>query len=198
MNIQLKTVFGGLIFEGDFSCIADAVKAALAAGAPGVILSRKYSEMKLENLSAAGDALHGLQISYNALGEDDLAVAAARSFLKSHADSDVAPEVQYQIAEHYLNLHDYPQAEKEFDLLKSQFGSSARATNLLSLLEVKGLIHKPDGSNRWEIHFDEIEACLRAVAGGVPSAHVIDGRVEHCVLLELLTDQGAGTKVVMG
>ncbi|MDD5629327.1 MAG: DNA translocase FtsK 4TM domain-containing protein [Elusimicrobia bacterium] len=57
------------------------------------------------------------------------------------------------------------------DLLKSQFGSSARATNLLSLLEVKGLIHKPDGSNRWEIHFDEIEACLRADFPQVP----IDG-----------------------
>ncbi len=46
------------------------------------------------------------------------------------------------------------------DLLKSQFGSSARATNLLSLLEVKNLIHKPEGSNRWEIHFDEIADCL--------------------------------------
>jgi len=43
----------------------------------------------------------------------------------------------------------------------------------------------------------KIEACLRAVAGGVPSAHVIDGRVEHCVLIELLTDEGSGTKVVM-
>jgi acetylglutamate kinase len=42
----------------------------------------------------------------------------------------------------------------------------------------------------------KIEACLRAVAGGVPSAHVIDGRVEHCVLVELLTDTGTGTKVV--
>lgn len=42
----------------------------------------------------------------------------------------------------------------------------------------------------------KIEACLRAVAGGVPSAHVIDGRVEHCVLVELLTDEGTGTKVV--
>jgi acetylglutamate kinase len=40
------------------------------------------------------------------------------------------------------------------------------------------------------------EACLRAVSGGVPSAHMIDGRVEHCVLVELLTDAGAGTKVV--
>ena len=41
----------------------------------------------------------------------------------------------------------------------------------------------------------KIEACLRAVEGGVPSAHVIDGRVEHCVLVELFTDEGAGTKV---
>ncbi|HKV17560.1 MAG TPA: acetylglutamate kinase [Mycobacterium sp.] len=42
----------------------------------------------------------------------------------------------------------------------------------------------------------KIEACMRAVSGGVPSAHVIDGRVEHCVLVELFTDEGAGTKVV--
>ncbi len=42
----------------------------------------------------------------------------------------------------------------------------------------------------------KIEACLRAVNGGVPSAHVIDGRVEHCVLVELFTNDGTGTKVV--
>lgn len=42
----------------------------------------------------------------------------------------------------------------------------------------------------------KIEACLRAVNGGVPSAHVIDGRVQHCVIAELFTDEGAGTKVV--
>jgi acetylglutamate kinase len=42
----------------------------------------------------------------------------------------------------------------------------------------------------------KVEACLRAVGGGVPSAHVIDGRVEHCVLVELFTDEGTGTKVV--
>lgn len=42
----------------------------------------------------------------------------------------------------------------------------------------------------------KVEACLRAVRGGVPSAHIIDGRVEHCVLVELFTDAGTGTKVV--
>jgi acetylglutamate kinase len=42
----------------------------------------------------------------------------------------------------------------------------------------------------------KVEACLRAVTAGVPSAHVIDGRIDHCVLVELLTDAGTGTKVV--
>jgi len=42
----------------------------------------------------------------------------------------------------------------------------------------------------------KIEACLRAVGGGVPSAHVIDGRIEHSVLVDLFTNEGAGTKVV--
>ena len=40
----------------------------------------------------------------------------------------------------------------------------------------------------------KIEACLRAVTAGVPSAHVIDGRVEHCVLNGL--SGSSGTKVV--
>lgn len=44
------------------------------------------------------------------------------------------------------------------DLLKANFGSSARATNILSVLEMKGFITKPEGSNRWEIHFDAIDA----------------------------------------
>ena len=38
----------------------EAVAAAFRAGAPGVILSRKYSEMKLANLSGAGDAVREL------------------------------------------------------------------------------------------------------------------------------------------
>ena len=43
----------------------------------------------------------------------------------------------------------------------------------------------------------KIEACLRAITGGVPSAHVIDGRVEHCVLTAL-SGKGGGTTVVAG
>jgi acetylglutamate kinase len=42
----------------------------------------------------------------------------------------------------------------------------------------------------------KMEACLRAVRGGVPQAHVLDGRVPHAVLLEVFTDPGVGTMVV--
>ncbi|GAA4024562.1 acetylglutamate kinase [Allokutzneria multivorans] len=42
----------------------------------------------------------------------------------------------------------------------------------------------------------KMEACLRAVRGGVPSAHVIDGRLAHSVLLEVFTSSGIGTMVV--
>ena len=42
----------------------------------------------------------------------------------------------------------------------------------------------------------KMEACLRAVDGGVPRAHVIDGRIQHCVLLEVFTDTGVGTMVL--
>jgi acetylglutamate kinase len=42
----------------------------------------------------------------------------------------------------------------------------------------------------------KMEACLHAVRGGVPRAHVLDGRVAHSLLLELFTDDGIGTMVV--
>jgi acetylglutamate kinase len=41
----------------------------------------------------------------------------------------------------------------------------------------------------------KMEACLRAVEGGVPRAHVIDGRVPHALIVELFTSEGIGTMV---
>jgi acetylglutamate kinase len=44
----------------------------------------------------------------------------------------------------------------------------------------------------------KITACLEALAGGVRSAHLLDGRVRHVLLLELFTDSGIGTMIVPG
>ena len=41
----------------------------------------------------------------------------------------------------------------------------------------------------------KVDACLDAIEGGVQKAHIIDGRVEHSILLELLTSEGIGTEI---
>jgi acetylglutamate kinase len=63
----------------------------------------------------------------------------------------------------------------------SELGASALAALLPSLSD--GMIPK-------------MTACLTAVRGGVPQAHVLDGRLPHSVLLEIFTDSGIGTMVI--
>src|SRR4051794_41039670 len=41
----------------------------------------------------------------------------------------------------------------------------------------------------------KLQACVDAIHGGVTSAHIVDGRVPHSLLLELFTDAGVGTKI---
>ena len=41
----------------------------------------------------------------------------------------------------------------------------------------------------------KISSALEAAKGGVNAVHIVDGRVDHCVLLEILTDLGVGTMI---
>ena len=41
----------------------------------------------------------------------------------------------------------------------------------------------------------KLEACASAVEAGVPSAHIVDGRKPHSLLLELFTREGIGTVI---
>jgi acetylglutamate kinase len=68
---------------------------------------------------------------------------------------------------------------------KSSLLNQVRATELEKMLPdlESGMVPK-------------MEACLRAVRGGVPQAHVIDGRLAHSVLLEVFTTEGVGTMVL--
>ena len=60
-----------------------------------------------------------------------------------------------------------------------------------SIEEVRSALDGIDGGMR-----PKLQACVDAVAGGVPAAQIIDGRVAHSLLLELFTDAGIGTKVI--
>jgi len=59
-----------------------------------------------------------------------------------------------------------------------------------SVAEVTGALAEAQGGMR-----PKLQACVDAVRGGVGAAQIIDGRVEHSLLLELFTDAGIGTKV---
>jgi len=41
----------------------------------------------------------------------------------------------------------------------------------------------------------KISSALEAAKSGVQSVHVVDGRVPHCLLLEILTNEGVGTMI---
>ena len=41
----------------------------------------------------------------------------------------------------------------------------------------------------------KVEACVRAVSGGVERAHILDGRLPHALLIEIFTDHGLGTMI---
>jgi acetylglutamate kinase len=114
--------------------------------------------------------------------------------------STVAPDVKGVV--HNLNA----------DTAAGALAAALGARKLIVLTDVAGLYRNwPDPDSLVsQIGVDELadllprlrsgmvpkmEACLRAVRGGVPAAHVVDGRVPHSVLLEIFTDEGFGTMV---
>jgi acetylglutamate kinase len=114
--------------------------------------------------------------------------------------STVAPDVAGVV--HNLNA----------DTAAGALAVALEARKLVVLTDVPGLYHDwPDtaslvsqiGAEELESLLPKLEAgmvpkmeaCLRAVRGGVPAAHIVDGRVPHSLLLEVFTDEGFGTMV---
>jgi acetylglutamate kinase len=64
--------------------------------------------------------------------------------------------------------------------------------SVLSVAEAKKLIKNETATGGM---IPKLECCLDALKGGVSKAHIIDGRVEHAVLLEVFTDAGVGTEI---
>jgi len=97
------------------------------------------------------------------------------------------------------------------DLVASAVASSLRAEKLILLTDVEGVMDK-DGrlistltSSRAKEMISQgtiyggmipkVNCCLQAVSSGVAKAHIVDGRKEHAVLLEIFTDVGIGTEI---
>jgi acetylglutamate kinase len=98
------------------------------------------------------------------------------------------------------------------DTVAGNIAGALQAEKVLFLTDVAG-IQDRDGKLLSTLHTEDVQAlkrdgvidggmlpkvdaCLQAVAQGVEKCHIIDGRVPHAVLLELLTDRGVGTEIL--
>jgi len=100
------------------------------------------------------------------------------------------------------------------DVVAGELAEALHAEKLILLTDVEGvkgrdgkLVEELSTTDAHELIADgtiaagmipKIECCIAALAGGVRQAHVIDGRVRHALLLEVLTSRGVGTEVVRG
>ncbi|MFT6152693.1 MAG: acetylglutamate kinase [Crocinitomicaceae bacterium] len=97
------------------------------------------------------------------------------------------------------------------DLVAGKVAEAVKAEKLLLLTNIAGLMDK-DGEILTGLNTDQvngliadgtiyggmlpkIQCALDAVHGGVSSAHIIDGRVNHSTMLEIFTDEGVGTLI---
>jgi acetylglutamate kinase len=95
------------------------------------------------------------------------------------------------------------------DLVAGKMAEVLKAEKLILLTNTKGILDK-EGSLLTGLSLSEVEdliadgtitggmipkvrCAMDALKGGVASVHIIDGRIDHAVLLELFTDQGIGT-----
>jgi acetylglutamate kinase len=100
------------------------------------------------------------------------------------------------------------------DVVAGELAEALHAEKLILLTDVEGvkgrdgkLVEELSTTDAHDLIADgtiasgmipKIECCIAALAGGVRQAHVIDGRVRHALLLEVLTSRGVGTEVVRG
>ncbi len=97
------------------------------------------------------------------------------------------------------------------DLAASRIAASIGAKKIIFMTDIPGVLDQEkkllDTLTRVQIHalkndgtisggmIPKVDACLEAVEGSVEKAHIIDGRVEHALLLEVFTNDGVGTVI---
>jgi acetylglutamate kinase len=69
------------------------------------------------------------------------------------------------------------------------------ADSLISELDLDGLRDLVAGGTISHGMLPKLVSCVEAIEGGVERAHILDGRVQHSLLLEIFTPEGIGTMI---
>jgi len=99
------------------------------------------------------------------------------------------------------------------DYVAAAISSALKAEKLILLTDVSGLIDKKgkiiSTLGRGRVNklikddtitggmLPKVQACLHALSGGVAKTHIVDGRIPHCLLLEIFTKEGVGTEILI-
>jgi len=102
-----------------------------------------------------------------------------------NADTAAGAIAEALSAEKIIYLTDIAGLRKDID-------DASSLIQRISVMDVGALI--ADGTISGGM-IPKIESCMQAVKGGVKSAHILDVRIAHVLLLELFTDQGVGTMI---
>jgi acetylglutamate kinase len=86
-------------------------------------------------------------------------------------------------------------AAEKLILLTDVAGVKDREGNLLSSIELSEVAALIDNGSITGGMIPKVTCCVDALQDGVRKAHIIDGRVEHAILLEIFTDVGVGTEI---
>lgn len=87
------------------------------------------------------------------------------------------------------------QAEK-FILLTDVQGIMDKKGEVISTVPKKGIKKLVDNGTIAGGMLPKVQACTRALDAGVKKTHIVDGRIPHCLLLEIFTKEGIGTEIV--
>jgi acetylglutamate kinase len=99
------------------------------------------------------------------------------------------------------------------DIVAGEVASALKAEKMILLTDVEGVLDENKKlintmSNQEALRmiekgiveggmFPKVKCCLKALRGGVHKAHIVDGRLKHAILLEMFTDSGIGTEIVL-
>jgi acetylglutamate kinase len=86
-------------------------------------------------------------------------------------------------------------AEK-FILLTDVQGISDKKGTVISTISKKAIKKLVDNGTISGGMLPKVQACSRAIDAGVKKTHIVDGRIPHCLLLEIFTKEGIGTEIV--
>ena len=115
-----------------------------------------------------------------------LGVGVDGNIYNINADLVAAAVAVYVRAEKLVCLTDAP------GLLKDK----KNVNSLIQTINQKDIQDMIDSGMINEGMIPKVEACLLAVKEGVHKTHIIDGRIDHSLLLEIFTDKGIGTQIV--